>query len=88
MPTKGELYERAQELDIEGRSDMDKDELEAAIAEAERAEPEQTQEPVETQQVVATDDEGQQARTDVSQTARERQAVGQPEEGGQDDQGT
>lgn len=25
--TKDELYERAQELDIEGRSDMDKDEL-------------------------------------------------------------
>ena len=25
--TKDELYERAQELDVEGRSDMDKDEL-------------------------------------------------------------
>ncbi|WP_102108783.1 DUF7218 family protein [Oceaniglobus roseus] len=29
--TKDELYERAQELDIEGRSDMDKDELIAAL---------------------------------------------------------
>lgn len=29
--TKGELYEQAQELDIEGRSDMNKDELIKAI---------------------------------------------------------
>ncbi|WP_323763430.1 Rho termination factor N-terminal domain-containing protein [Marinovum sp.] len=29
--TKEELYDRAQELDIEGRSDMDKDELIAAL---------------------------------------------------------
>ncbi|MBT8250837.1 MAG: Rho termination factor N-terminal domain-containing protein [Acidimicrobiia bacterium] len=29
--TKDELYERAQELDIEGRSDMTKDELIAAL---------------------------------------------------------
>ncbi|SHI65276.1 DUF7218 family protein [Wenxinia saemankumensis] len=29
--TKDELYERAQELDIEGRSDMDKDELIRAL---------------------------------------------------------
>ena len=29
--TKDELYDRAQELDIEGRSDMDKDELIAAL---------------------------------------------------------
>lgn len=28
---KDELYERAQELDIEGRSDMDKDELISAL---------------------------------------------------------
>ena len=33
--TKAELYERAQELDIEGRGDMTKDELAAAIAAAE-----------------------------------------------------
>lgn len=36
--TKAELYERAQELDIEGRSTMDKNELEKAIEEAEDAE--------------------------------------------------
>lgn len=30
--TKQELYERAQKLDIEGRSDMDKEELARAIA--------------------------------------------------------
>lgn len=35
--TKDELYERAQELDIDGRSDMNKDELAAAVAEAEIA---------------------------------------------------
>ncbi|KIT16078.1 DUF7218 family protein [Jannaschia aquimarina] len=29
--TKDELYERAQELDVEGRSDMTKDELIAAL---------------------------------------------------------
>ncbi len=29
--TKDELYERAEELDIEGRSDMDKDELISAL---------------------------------------------------------
>lgn len=29
--TKDELYERAQELDIDGRSDMDKDELITAL---------------------------------------------------------
>ncbi len=29
--TKDELYERAQELEIEGRSDMDKDALIAAL---------------------------------------------------------
>lgn len=29
--TKDELYDRAQELDIEGRSDMDKDELIEAL---------------------------------------------------------
>ncbi|SFS19475.1 DUF7218 family protein [Yoonia litorea] len=29
--TKDDLYERAQELDIEGRSDMDKDELIEAL---------------------------------------------------------
>ena len=32
-PTKKDLYDRAQELDIEGRSDMTRDELAAAIAE-------------------------------------------------------
>lgn len=37
MATKTELYERAQELDIEGRSSMDKPALEKAIAKAERA---------------------------------------------------
>lgn len=31
-PTKEELYERAKELDIEGRSKMSKEELAAAIA--------------------------------------------------------
>lgn len=36
--TRDELYERAQELDVKGRSSMDKDELAAAVAEAERAE--------------------------------------------------
>lgn len=30
-PTKAELYEEAQELDIEGRSSMDKDELAEAV---------------------------------------------------------
>lgn len=33
--TRDELYERAQELDISGRSNMTKDELAAAIAEHE-----------------------------------------------------
>lgn len=33
--TRDELYERAQELDIEGRSEMDKPELAAAVAAAE-----------------------------------------------------
>ena len=32
--TKEELYERAQELDIEGRSKMDKDELQEAVRNA------------------------------------------------------
>lgn len=36
-PTKSELRERANELDIVGRSSMDKDELAAAIAETEAA---------------------------------------------------
>lgn len=35
MATKDELYGRATELEVEGRSDMNKAELEAAIAEAE-----------------------------------------------------
>lgn len=35
MPSKDELYERAGELGIEGRSSMNKEELEAAITEAE-----------------------------------------------------
>lgn len=34
MPTKDELMEQAAELDIEGRSSMNKDELEKAIREA------------------------------------------------------
>lgn len=34
-PTREELYERAQELDIEGRSDMNKDELAQAVEAAE-----------------------------------------------------
>lgn len=34
-PSKEELYERAQELDIPGRSTMSKEELASAIAEAE-----------------------------------------------------
>lgn len=34
-PSRDELYERAQELDIEGRSDMNKDELAAAVEAAE-----------------------------------------------------
>lgn len=34
-PTYDELYERAQELDVDGRSSMDKDELQAAVEEAE-----------------------------------------------------
>lgn len=33
-PTKDELYEQAQELDIPGRSTMTKDELQQAIDEA------------------------------------------------------
>jgi hypothetical protein len=33
-PSKAELYERAQELDIKGRSKMSKDELERAIRNA------------------------------------------------------
>jgi hypothetical protein len=36
--TKAELYEQAQELDIEGRSSMDKEELTEAIEEAESSE--------------------------------------------------
>lgn len=36
-PTKEELYEEAQELDIKGRTKMDKAELAAAIAEAKSA---------------------------------------------------
>lgn len=36
-PTKAELYEKAQELDIEGRTNMDKAELAAAIEAAEAA---------------------------------------------------
>jgi hypothetical protein len=35
MATKEELLERAKELDIPGRSTMDKGELEAAVADAE-----------------------------------------------------
>ena len=34
--TKAELYEAAKRLDIEGRSDMDKDELEHAVKQTER----------------------------------------------------
>lgn len=34
-PTYDDLYERAQELDIDGRSDMNKEELAAAVEEAE-----------------------------------------------------
>lgn len=37
--TKDELYERATELDIQGRSDMNKDELARAIAEEEDGTP-------------------------------------------------
>ena len=37
-PARNELYERAQQLDIKGRSTMDKDDLAAAVAEAEAAE--------------------------------------------------
>jgi hypothetical protein len=55
--TKEELYEKAQELDIEGRSTMDKDELAKAVAEAEStpeaqpaAEPVAEQAPVEQSQ--------------------------------------
>lgn len=33
-PTKEELYEEAQELDVEGRSTMDKDELQEAVEKA------------------------------------------------------
>jgi hypothetical protein len=33
-PTRDELYERAKELDIQGRSDMNKDELAAAVEDA------------------------------------------------------
>jgi hypothetical protein len=36
-PTKAELYERATELEIKGLSSMGKEELKAAIAEAEAA---------------------------------------------------
>lgn len=39
-PTKEELYEKAQELDIEGRSTMDKAELAEAVAAAEAGETE------------------------------------------------
>jgi hypothetical protein len=34
-PTKAELYEKAQDLEVEGRSQMDKDELQQAIHQAE-----------------------------------------------------
>lgn len=34
-PTRDELYEKAQDLDIEGRSEMNKDELQAALEQAE-----------------------------------------------------
>lgn len=37
MPTKAELYEKAGDLEIPGRSQMDKAELEKAVAKAERA---------------------------------------------------
>lgn len=40
MVTKKELYEKATELDIAGRSSMDKDELAAAIDEATGSTPE------------------------------------------------
>lgn len=33
-PTKDELYEEAKELDVEGRSSMNKDELQEAVEEA------------------------------------------------------
>lgn len=39
MATKAELYAEAQTLDIEGRSNMDKEELEAAIEAAQAADP-------------------------------------------------
>lgn len=40
LPTKAELLSRAKSLDIEGRSSMNVDELQAAIAEAESAQAE------------------------------------------------
>ena len=39
-PTKEELYEKAQELDVGGRSKMDKDELQKAVDEAQAQAPE------------------------------------------------
>lgn len=39
MPTAKQLYERAQELDIPGRSNMNKTQLEEAIAAATAADP-------------------------------------------------
>lgn len=64
MPTRKELYDTAQELDIEGRSDMDKDELETAVAEAQREQAEQS----DTSEELSLE-----GRTDVSQTAHDRE---------------
>lgn len=38
-PTKEELYEEAQELDVEGRSSMNKDELQEAVEEEKDSKP-------------------------------------------------
>lgn len=61
--TKEELYERAQQLDIEGRSQMNKEELLEAVSEAEGAS-EAPQEATSNEQAVAATGSAAQGRAD------------------------
>jgi len=77
-PTKEELYEKAQELDVEGRSTMDKAELAEAVEEAEEADDTEEAEAVESASTENVTDTGwkilSRAEEEEAQHERRRQA--------------
>lgn len=85
-PTKEELYEQAKALDIEGRSDMSKDELAAAVGQAQAEQTGGTNAPAETadpqagQPTPATNDQGPaQPQTAVDPTSAGNTVANPPE---------